>query len=106
MAADKDGVDELCVGLLMNKTKQAKLSKSSQGSTKTQFTSCEEVDMRKVVTSEIEPEDIDSNDDDDSRENQFLQLVEDCRQEIQLLKRELYSLKLEVANLSQKHKKD
>lgn len=105
MTRDKDGVDELCVGLLMNKVKH----KDNLGPPNTSYyISKEEVERRRVRLTKVfaEDNDSDSNDEDSSRENQFLQLIKACKSEIDHLKREVHDLKIEVAHLSAKRKKD
>lgn len=105
MSADKDGIDELCVGLLMNKAKHAKLSKASQAPL---FLNAP--DREKVLLIDTSSDDVDSDCDiidvDTTRENQFLRMLEDCKKQIELLKQEIHELKIEVAHLSTKQKKD
>ena len=103
MTGDKDGVDALCVGLLMNKAKHKDFIGPPN---KSYYISKEEVERRRVLLTEALAEDNDSNDEDTTRENQFLRLLQDCQNEIDHLKKEVHDLKIEVAHLSAKRKKD
>lgn len=95
---NKDSIDDLCVGLLINKAKHAKF----------QSAQIPQPEQRSVVLSEalMCNESIDSEYDDTPIENQFLLLIQACKQEINTLKREVHALKVEIGLLSTKCKKD
>lgn len=101
MTADtdnKDNIDDLCVGLLINKAKHAKF----------QSVQMPQPEQQSIVLPEtlVYKESIDSEYDDTPIENQFLLMIQACRQDINALKRDVHALKLEIGLLSTKCKKD
>jgi hypothetical protein len=98
MTGDKEDIDDLYVGLLINKAK-------AQGSParKSHYISAKEAERRRVLLSE----DADSIEEDtNTDENQILQLLENCQNELYLLKKEVHELKIQVTLLSMKRKKE